>query len=330
MKINASPRATCNNYLINDFTIQDDLIPKEIHDYKDQIIDKNIISYSNQLLKMPFNYTAKYDLKDNDTLNLDFSFDEKSDHLVENIEINVQNCAKSSIFVNFSSLKKFFHNGQIRLNLADKSEVSFCVTCDLNSPSGLDLQIIKCVLNSGCKLEVCFIEFATSCISARNLNVEMIGDDSTLFIKTISLANASEVDYNLLVNVFGQRSEMDMQSVSVLKESDKHFKGTIDFKTGSNGSRGREAELCLPLDNESKSLSLPMILCAEEDVDISHATSTGKMDDKALFYLNSRGIDDKEASKIYILSQLSALTKDLPEKLTQKISSEIERIVYEK
>lgn len=48
------------------------------------------------------------------------------------------------------------------------------------------------------------------------------------------------------------------------------------------------------LSDKAKSKALPMLLCTEEDVEGSHSTATGKVDESELFYLMTRGFSKKK------------------------------------
>ena len=50
-----------------------------------------------------------------------------------------------------------------------------------------------------------------------------------------------------------------------------------------------------------------MLLCSEEDVVGNHSTASGKVSDKTLFYIMSRGISKKEAEKLIVKSNFNKL-----------------------
>lgn len=41
--------------------------------------------------------------------------------------------------------------------------------------------------------------------------------------------------------------------------------------------------------------TIPLILCAEEDVKGSHGASIGQLDEETLFYMQARGISEEQA-----------------------------------
>ena len=79
----------------------------------------------------------------------------------------------------------------------------------------------------------------------------------------------------------------------------KLFRGSIDFVKGCAGSVGNEKEDVLLLGDDVVNQTIPLILCAEEDVEGNHGASIGELDEKTLFYLMSRGFT-KEAAEAMI------------------------------
>lgn len=108
-------------------------------------------------------------------------------------------------------------------------------------------------------------------------------------------------------------------------ESKKHFKGTLDFKRGAKKSKGDENEFCMLLSDTAKSIALPMLLCSEEDVEGNHSTATGKVGNKELFYMMSRGFDKKEAMKLLVKAKFNKIIETIKnEELKSEIIEEID------
>ena len=109
-------------------------------------------------------------------------------------------------------------------------------------------------------------------------------------------------------------------------ESKKHFKETIDFKKGCKKAKGNENEFCILLSDKAKSLALPMLLCTEDDVEGNHSTASGKVDNKDLFYIMSRGISYKDAIKLLVKAKFNQIIQTIKdEQLKQEILEQIDR-----
>lgn len=117
-----------------------------------------------------------------------------------------------------------------------------------------------------------------------------------------------------------------MEVQGALKEqAKKHFKGTIDFKKGAKKAKGNENEFCMLLSDTAKSIALPMLLCSEEEVEGNHSTASGKIDEKLLFYIMSRGFDKQQAMKLIVKAKFHKILQKInDDKLREGIINEID------
>lgn len=134
------------------------------------------------------------------------------------------------------------------------------------------------------------------------------------------------LDLNYIGELRGKKSEIKIEAQGALKDTaKKHFKGTIDFKKGSKKAKGNENEFCMLLSDTAKSISLPMLLCSEEEVEGNHSSAAGKLDNKALFYMMSRGFDKKAAMKLAVKARFNEIIqKILDEALKNEVLYEID------
>ena len=107
------------------------------------------------------------------------------------------------------------------------------------------------------------------------------------------------IDVNVVVNHYGKNTACEIDTSGALKDAAKKvFRGTIDFKTGSSNSVGNEKETVLMLGDDVVNKTVPLILCAEENVVGNHGATIGELDDETLFYFESRGISRAQAENI--------------------------------
>ncbi|MDO4281106.1 MAG: SufD family Fe-S cluster assembly protein [Peptococcaceae bacterium] len=123
------------------------------------------------------------------------------------------------------------------------------------------------------------------------------------------LGGAGEVlDMNYTARHLAKKTNSLMTAAGVLADgSSKLFRGTIDFPHGCPGSKGEEREEVLLLGDDLVNQTIPLILCAEEDVEGDHGATIGKLDDAMLFYLASRGIPAAEAERIMARARLETV-----------------------
>lgn len=123
------------------------------------------------------------------------------------------------------------------------------------------------------------------------------------------------VDINYVAEHIGKKTKSEIHvSGALLDESEKTFRGTIDFVRGAKQATGHESEYNLLFSPKVRNRTAPLILCAEEDVEGQHAASTGKIDADRLFYLMSRGLSELEAKKLMIEAQFRPVTDQIPDK----------------
>ena len=126
------------------------------------------------------------------------------------------------------------------------------------------------------------------------------------------------VDMNLVVNHWGQKTTSEISAAGALKDNaQKIFRGTIDFKKGSAGSVGNEQETVLMLGDGVANKTVPLILCAEENVVGNHGATIGGLDENTLFYFESRGISAEEAENIMARATIERLARTLADEAAQ-------------
>ena len=115
----------------------------------------------------------------------------------------------------------------------------------------------------------------------------------------------------------GRNTRSDIDVSGALSDSAKKvFRGTIDFKNGSAGSTGSEQETVLLLGDDVVNRTVPLILCAEENVEGTHGATIGALDDDTLFYFESRGFDRDAAERLMARAVVERLAHDLGDDAT--------------
>ncbi len=117
-------------------------------------------------------------------------------------------------------------------------------------------------------------------------------------------------------------------------ESQKVFRGTIDFRAGSSGSEGGETEDVLLLSDSVINKTMPVILCDEEDVSGSHGASIGRVPEEQVYYMMSRGIPYEQVYSMLASSKIEGIInrigdektrEDLSGRLSRRFSDVIDR-----
>lgn len=137
------------------------------------------------------------------------------------------------------------------------------------------------------------------------------------------------IDINLVVNHYGKNTSSLIAANGALTDSAKKiFRGTIDFKKGSSDSVGTENETVLMLSDDAVNKTVPLILCAEENVEGNHGATIGDLDDDTLFYFESRGIDRNHAQTMMARAAIERLARlsgneDFEKQIIDKLDAEM-------
>ncbi|MBI2134471.1 Fe-S cluster assembly protein SufD [Candidatus Woesearchaeota archaeon] len=78
------------------------------------------------------------------------------------------------------------------------------------------------------------------------------------------------------------------------------YRGLVKIQRNASGSNGYQKEDTLLLSPEAAADSIPDLEIDNSDVRCTHGASIGRADKEKLFYLKSRGLNEKEATQIYV------------------------------
>lgn len=151
------------------------------------------------------------------------------------------------------------------------------------------------------------------------VRTELVGRKSEYRSATGYLCKGdSLLDMNFVTNEWGKKASSNMDASGVLLDnSTKVYRGTIDFKEGAKGASGFEKEDTLLFSPNIINKSVPLILCHEEDVEGDHGATIGRIDEKLLFYIKSRGIDEKAAKQLMTEAYINAVTEQIGDDETE-------------
>ena len=175
------------------------------------------------------------------------------------------------------------------------------------------------------ELEAVAVE-AGSAKSLTKMEVNLAGNESKANVYVLYFGHgASQLDMNYVLVQQGRSTEANLHVYgALLGVSNKIFRGTLDFRHGSKGSKGYEKEEVVVLSSKVRNRSVPLMLSAEDAVEGHHAVSIGKIDENKLFYLMSRGLDMQEARRLVVEAAFNPVLdriedKDLYQELDEYI-----------
>lgn len=335
-KINPSATLTSKNYLMNDIEIEDTQLLCNIKRFDNYtispqntyVLDQNIDStLARPISKILETMHPIANVKTNLTINkttthpilINAKFDKQNNSLVDILNITTAPNVDAQLIIKYEGTSPSFHNGVIKLKACKNSHLSLIVYSNFVGNNYLNIEDQK---EQGSCIDYHLIDFS-SAITIHNLFSNTLGTNTSTNLNTIYYADKNSIlDLNYYGNLKDPKSNAAFFTVGALCDNaTKHYKGTINFVKGAKASTGDENEYCILLSPTTKARALPILLCNEEDVNGSHSTSAGKVDESSLFYLQSRGIKRNDAIKMLIRAQFSKSIKRLFDNETQKLVS---------
>jgi Fe-S cluster assembly protein SufB len=114
-------------------------------------------------------------------------------------------------------------------------------------------------------------------------------------------------------------------SKSVSKDGGRaSYRGLVKVVKGAKGVRSSVRCDALLLDEDSRSDTYPTMEIDEQDATISHEATVSKVGEEQLFYLQSRGIDEQEATKMIVNGFVEPVVKELPMEYAVELNRLIE------
>lgn len=160
--------------------------------------------------------------------------------------------------------------------------------------------------------------------------IDMVGDDAVAHVAGAVLGDGAKGDFHHDDTVFvthaGLRGESRQVFKKVLKNGARGvFQGKILVKPGAQKTDGYQISQALLLDEDSQFLAKPELEIYADDVKCSHGSTTGAIDEDALFYLRSRGVPKDRAIVFLVVSFLAdALAEVEDDGLREQISNRLE------
>lgn len=359
LKLNETPVRTAKNFRINNIKLENIEIPEVIPEFENVTItgdtskidiEQNaynininlayglseefadqVKAQANQKIKLNIkgtqNEKSKTENLEKTEAEIDFKFDDENSVLIDDIEITATENTKSTVVIKYTSNQESenYHNGIIKAKAEKDSELNIVLINLMNTKSN-NFLAIENDFEENAKINYTIIDFGGK-NSITNYYSNLKGDNCDNQLNTIYLGKENQLfDLNYIGELRGKKSNIDIEVQGALKDvAKKHFKGTIDFKKGCKKATGNENEACMLLSDTAKSIALPMLLCSEEEVEGNHSSSAGKIGEKELFYIMSRGFELKEAMKLMVRARFNKILENIKnEELKDEILKEID------
>ncbi|UXX83848.1 SufB/SufD family protein [Roseovarius pelagicus] len=158
--------------------------------------------------------------------------------------------------------------------------------------------------------ESCFKSFtmtANGMLTRNECVIELTGDDAMAHVAGAAMGDGDFVhDDTVFVTHDAERCESRQVFKKVLRNGATGvFQGKILVKAGAQKTDGYQISQSLLLDGDSQFLAKPELEIYADDVACSHGSTSGAIDEEALFYLRARGVPHGLATDLLTLAFLA-------------------------
>jgi len=161
--------------------------------------------------------------------------------------------------------------------------------------------------------------------------IELTGDDAIAHVAGAAMGDGANAPFHHDDTVFVTHDAQCCESRQVFKKvlrngAEGVFQGKILVKPDAQKTDGYQISQALLLDEDSSFQAKPELEIYADDVQCSHGSTTGAIDETALYYLRSRGVPASEATDLLVLAFLAEAIDEIEDpRLQDDIRSRLEQ-----
>lgn len=155
-----------------------------------------------------------------------------------------------------------------------------------------------------------------------------IGSKVTMLYPSSILKGRGATDTHITIAFAGEGQDIDtgakvyhnapdtkstIESKSISKDGGRtNYRGLVRIAKGATGVSTNVECDAMMFDNESSADTMPYMEIRNEQVDVAHEATVGKLGDEDIFYLQSRGLSDDDAKKMIVTGFIEPIAEELP------------------
>ena len=246
-----------------------------------------------------------------------------SKNIEDSYKLDLSNCKENTIVINL--LENV--NATILNVIANKNKK---ITINIANGASLNLNIASFEENDGNSFEVILNEnsefdgaYADFSLGKNHFdfvcNLNGRGAKALWHLATLSKDNDKK-EFDISFYHYNKDTYARMENYGVCEnESLLTFSGTSKIFKGAKRSATHQSAKVMVFDKKCNAKASPILCIDENDVQASHAAVVGQINDEHIFYLTSRGIEEKEAKKLITLGYLVPILNHFKDQETKDI-----------
>ncbi|MBQ6559579.1 MAG: SufD family Fe-S cluster assembly protein [Erysipelotrichaceae bacterium] len=259
-------------------------------------------------------------IKDDTTIELTGTYQSITIDTDHDIAIRIDSTADTELFFRIIKAKKI----EIDADIRNSCSILFWNDSEEDIETMENYSVL-----SACDLNLAYGE-CNSAKTTRNTEVLLDHEHSNALLSTASLIS-TEKKYNIVLTNNQPKTNAQIKNYAVVLNGGRLMIDAVGkIVKGAKKSESHQVSRALSFEEGQSATILPELLIDENDVQASHAMSIGKVEEKDLFYMMSRGLSLKECTKLISLGYLLPITETISdETLKETLQKELERKISE-
>jgi Fe-S cluster assembly protein SufD len=215
----------------------------------------------------------------------------------------------------------FFQNESVFITLGDNAQLNHV---RIQSNSEFTQNISNLNVNQAADSQYEFFQLVDgSKLGRSNICVQLGGENAQCNINSLTLSkNNQHIDNNIIVNHNSAQTQSSQFVKSILFDTSTGvFNGRTVVHENAQKITAQQTNKNILLSKKAKMNANPQLEIYADDVKCSHGSTTGQIDEDALFYLQSRGINKQDAMELMVVGFANEVLDKIPH-------PEIKKAVY--
>lgn len=164
----------------------------------------------------------------------------------------------------------------------------------------------------------------SGCKKTQKLSIKFVGENSKLTFTAIIIGkNFDSFNFETETLHMAAKTTASINVFSALSDSSSvNYKGLITIEKEGIKTNSHLSHKTILLSENTHVETTPSLEIKTDDVSAGHSAFIGRLDKNLLFYLQSRGIDEKKAKKLMIQGFFNNAVNSISDKIVRKILAE--------
>lgn len=248
----------------------------------------------------------------------------KTEKICATIEFNLQNSVHLNLIEYIPALKSsFFAHIKTSVVCKEASSLNRFFINNSSEENKYNFQNESFFSKSACE-NYFHLNLGMGRINAQ-INKFLKEDSSKVFFHAVDLLKENAQAHTVLNIEHESESTISKQMVRGVYQENSfgNFLGKVVIHQEAQKSEARQHYKSILVDKTAKAFARPQLEIYNSDIAASHGATVGELDDEALFYLQSRGIDLSTSKNILISSLLKEIIKHIEDEKIKKFCEQL-------